>query len=105
MVRHGAVAIALLLAGCSTPAPVAVRTPQQAIAIALASECATAAVHLMPGEQMPTAWTAQRAGSKWHVWLPPAPGSPDTTKGAWLKGAWINAADGQIDHCQLRIGN
>jgi hypothetical protein len=105
MVRHGAIAAALLLAGCGTQAPGAVRTPRQAIAVALASECAAAPVHLMPGEKMPTEWTAQRAGGKWHVWLPPAPGSPDTIKGAWLKGAWINAKDGRLDHCELRILN
>jgi hypothetical protein len=104
MTRHGIPIIAVLLAGCSTTAEM-VLTPQQAMAIALSSECAAAPVHLMQGEVMATEWVAARAGDKWHVWLPPAPGSPDTTKGAWLKGAWINAADGQIDHCELRIAN
>jgi hypothetical protein len=105
MFHHGVAAIALLLAGCSTATPDAVRTPQQAMAIALASECAAVPVHLMQGETMPTEWKAQRAGERWHVWLPPASGSPDKTKGAWLKGAWINARDGQVDHCELRIVN
>ena len=105
MTRHGAVAVALLLAGCSTEAPDAVRTQQQAVTIALSSECAAAPVNLMRGETMPTEWVAARAKDKWHVWLPPDPDGPDKSKGAWLKGAWIDARDGRVDHCELRILN
>ena len=105
MIRHGIAAIALLLAGCGTAAPEMIRTPQQAMAIALASECAAAHVNLMQGEIMPTEWVAERTGERWHVWLPPDPNGPDTSKGAWVKGAWLDAKDGRIDHCELRIVN
>jgi hypothetical protein len=105
MIRHGAIAAALLLAGCGTETLGAVRTPQQAMAVALSSECAAAHANLMPGETKPGAWTAARVGTRWHVWLSPDPDGPDRSKGAWMKGAWIDAKDGRVDHCELRIVN
>jgi hypothetical protein len=105
MTRHGAAVIALLLAGCSTKPPDAIRTPQQAMAIALASECAAAQANLMRGEKTTGTWTAKRVGARWHIWLPPDPDGPDKAKGAWVKGAWLDAKDGHVDHCELRILN
>ena len=67
MIRLGFAAAALLVAGCSTTA---VRTPEQAKDIALASECARAEITLDPNEKMPTEWVAERRGDRWYVWLP-----------------------------------
>lgn len=105
MSRRWRLAVALFPAGCSTQAPDAIRTPQQAMAIALASECAAAHANLMRGEKTTGTSAAKRVGARWHVWLPPDPNGPDTSKGAWVKGAWLDAKDGHVDHCELRIVN
>lgn len=100
MMRAGAAVVLLLLAGCSTDI---LRTSGQAMDVALASVCARAEVPLMSGETMPTTWRVERVGAWWHVWLPPDRNGPDTDKGAWLKGAWLNAKDGTLDHCEVRL--
>lgn len=100
MTARWAFVFLLPLAGCSTEA---LGTAQQAMAVGLASPCAGAEVQLVQGETMPTTWQVVRVGPRWHVWLPPDRSGPDTDKGAWLKGVWLNAKDGTLDHCEVRL--
>ena len=88
----------LLLSGCATEA---VHTPQQARAIGLASVCAETHVKLDPNEELPTNWTVDRVGDRWHVWLPTPPNAKEPP-GTSLKGAWIEAKDGKVVRCEER---
>jgi hypothetical protein len=94
--RKGIVALSLLAAGCATEA---VRTPQQAKAIALSSVCARLQVVLDAGETMPTEWRAERRDARWYVWLPSGPGARLPMERGHM-GAWIDATSGKVLYCE-----
>jgi hypothetical protein len=98
MNRKGHIALSLLVAGCATGA---VRTPEQAKAIALSSVCAQRQVNLAPHETMPTGWVAERKGDRWYVSLPFGPGAQYSgiIKYGHM-GAWIDAKDGKVLSCE-----
>src|ERR1700748_3347074 len=90
------------LAGCATDS---VRTPEQAITIALSSVCAQQrTVVLTPTETMPTTWVAERRGDKWFAYLPFSPDAhyPGITEFGHM-GAWINPKDGKILFCEAGV--
>ena len=101
--RKGLVVLGLLLAGCAGEA---VRTPEQAKTIALASPCAKLTPALATNETMPTQWMAERRGDKWYAWLPYGPGAQ--LRGGMGRfpieyghfGAWISPGDGKVLSCE-----
>ena len=101
--RKTIVACCLLIASCARDA---VRSPEQAKAIALSSVCAQAKPLLAPNETMPTEWLAERRGDKWYVWLPFGQGAQFRGgMGALPRqyghfGAWINPIDGKVLYCE-----
>ena len=103
MNRKGAIAVCLLVASCATDA---VRTPEQAKAIALSTICAQYDPVLAPGEEMPTEWRAERRGDdRWYAWLPYGPGAQliANVRHPFVyghMGAWINARDGKLLYCE-----
>jgi hypothetical protein len=101
--NRGVIAACLLVAGCAGEA---VRTPEQARTIALASVCMKHKLVLAPNEETPTEWLAERKGDRWYVWLPYGPGAQlpggngqfPSTYGHM--GAWVNARDGKLLYCE-----
>lgn len=98
MNRKALIAVSLLVAGCATQA---VRTPEQAKAIALSSRCAKAEVALDANETVLTEWLVERRGDRWYVWLPQGSGTISPA-GRALRSAWIDAKDGKIAYCDGR---
>lgn len=103
MNRNGLIAVGLLVSSCASQA---VRTPEQAKAIALSTVCAQMDPVLAPGEEVPTAWRAERRGDdRWYAWLPYGAGAqllPDARHPIVYghMGAWINAKDGKLLYCE-----
>jgi len=103
--RNLVIALSLLVAGCAGEA---VRTPEQAKRIALASPCTKQELVLAPNETRPTDWLAERRGDRWYVWLPYGPGAqfrggPGQFTGEFgHMGAWINPKDGKVLYCEGR---
>ena len=103
MNRKGFIALGLLAGGCAGEA---VRTPEQARTIALASSCATMRPALALNETMPTQWLAERRGDKWYVWLPYGPGAQlpggigPLSNSYGHFGAWISPKDGAVLYCE-----
>ena len=87
-----------LLAACAGDA---VRTPEQAKTIALASVCAQRIANPVANEIVPSEWSAERRGDRWYAWLPIGSGATyaGITKYGHM-GAWIDPKTGKIVACE-----